>query len=202
MLLGQSTGENWVNISTFIVIGMATLITGYLIVLYNNLVAIKHRVAKAWSNIDVLLKQRHDELPKLVETCQQYMSFEQDTLETVINARSAVANAGEAEDMHALGEAETQLRGSLGRLFALAENYPELKANASFQHLQTRITDLENAIADRRELYNDAVNVNNTRIEQFPDVLIAKRFNFTSRDLLEFAQGETRDVDVRALFNS
>ena len=190
------------SITLFIILGLLLLIAGYLVVIYNNLVAIKHRVAKAWANIDVLLKQRHDELPKLVATCKQYMGYEQDTLEKVIAARNSVASASESQNMNALGSAETQLRSGLGKLFALAENYPELKANDSFQHLQGRITDLENGIADRRELYNDAVNINNTRIEQFPDVLIASRFNFEARDLLEFAEAELSDVNVKSLFNS
>lgn len=187
--------------TSFIVLGVAVLITGYLVMLYNNLVAIKHRVAKAWSNIDVLLKQRHDELPKLVETCKQYMQYEQETLDRVISARASVAAAREDEDIDALGVAETQLRSGLGRLFALAEEYPELKADESFAHLQGRITDLENGIADRRELYNDAVNINNTRIEQFPDIFIARFFNFEAKKLLKFSETETADVNVAALFN-
>ncbi|MDF1830956.1 MAG: LemA family protein [Porticoccaceae bacterium] len=190
------------SITLFIILASLLLIAGYLVVIYNNLVAIKHRVTKSWSNIDVLLKQRHDELPKLVATCKQYMGYEQDTLEKVVSARNSVANARESQNMNALGAAETELRSGLGKLFALAEDYPELKANDSFQHLQGRITDLENSIADRRELYNDAVNINNTRIEQFPDVLIASRFNFKAHELLEFAEAELSDVNVNALFNS
>ena len=103
--------------------------------------------------------------------------------------------------MGALGEAEGLLRMGLGRLFALAENYPELKANESFQHLQTRITGLENAIADRREFYNESVNVNNIRIEQFPDLIVARLFAFSPFDLLSFKEEEKADVDVHALFN-
>jgi len=188
--------------TTFIGLGILVLLIGYAITLYNNLVGLKHRVAKAWSNIDVLLKQRHDELPKLVETCKQYMGYEQDTLEKVIKARQAVASAAQNQDMDALGQAETVLRAGLGHLFALAEAYPELKANTSFQHLQSRITDLENGIADRRELYNDAVNLNNVRIEQFPDVLIARKFNFGPFKLLEFSEQETADVDIKSLFGT
>jgi LemA protein len=190
------------QISTFILIGILVLIGGYGVTLYNNLVALKHRVAQAWANIDVLLKQRHDELPKLVETCKQYMEYEQETLENVIAARSQVSSAAQSQDIAALGLAETSLRSGLGRLFALAENYPDLKANDSFQHLQARISDLENGIADRRELYNDAVNQNNIRIEQFPDVLIANFFKFVAHELLEFSEEETADVDIKGLFSS
>lgn len=190
------------EISTFIVLGLLAIVVIYLIVIYNSLVNIKHNVAKAWSNIDVLLKQRHDELPKLVEVCKQYMQYEQETLERVMQARSAVASAREQGNVPALGGAETQLRMGLGNLFALAEAYPELKANDNFQHLQQRISGLENAIADRREFYNESVNINNVRIEQFPDVLVARMFNFSEKPLLEFSEEEKADVDIRALFGS
>jgi LemA protein len=167
---------------------------------FNGLVALKHNVAKAWSNIDVLLKQRHDELPKLVETCKQYMKYEQDTLEKVMLARSQVANARESHDMNALGGAESGLRAGLGKLFALAEAYPELKANEQFLHLQGRITGLENAISDRREFYNESVNVNNVRIEQFPSNIFAGIFNFKPFDLFKVEEGDTADVDMKKAF--
>jgi len=189
-------------IGTFIVLGILAILVIYFIVIYNNLVNIKHNVSKAWANIDVLLKQRHDELPKLVEVCKQYMQYEQETLEKVMQARSAVASAREQGNVPALGGAETQLRLGLGNLFALAEDYPDLKANDNFQHLQQRISGLENAIADRREFYNESVNINNVRIEQFPDVLVARMFNFTDKPLLEFSEEEKADVNIRSLFNS
>jgi LemA protein len=148
----------------------------------------------------VLLKQRHDELPKLVETCRQYMQYEQETLEKVMKARAAVAAAREAGDVAGVGAAEGPLRLGLGNLFAVAEAYPDLKANETFQHLQTRITGLENSIADRREFYNESVNNNNVRIEQFPDVLVAKWFNFGPAELLEFEDEQKADVDIKALF--
>lgn len=187
-------------IALFIVLGVLLVLLIYGILIYNNLVSLKHSVSKAWSNIDVLLKQRHDELPKLVETCRQYMKFEQDTLEKVIQARAAVASAREQGDIPSLGMAETQLRLGLGNLFAVAEAYPELKANETFQHLQKRITGLENSIADRREFYNESVNINNVRIEQFPDIIVARKFNFGPFDLLEFSEEEKKDVDMKALF--
>ena len=169
---------------------------------YNDLVSIKHNVSKAWSNIDVLLKQRHDELPKLVETCKQYMKFEQETLQKVMEARSRVFAAREVQDIAGLGQAEGALRATLGHLFALAEAYPDLKTNQSFQQLQARISSLENAIADRREFYNESVNVNNVRIEQFPDTIIAGMFNFKPAQLLEFSETEKADVDMKQLFGS
>lgn len=183
-----------------ILLGAVIVILIYGIGLYNNLVQVKHEVAKAWANIDVLLKQRHDELPKLVEVCKQYKAFEQSTLQRVIEARSRVQSAREQQDIPALGRAEGALRLGLGNLFAVAEAYPELKANEQFMQLQSRITALENALADRRELYNEAVNINNVRIEQFPDAVIARQFNFPARPLLEFSTAETADVDIKALF--
>ena len=190
------------DISNFVFLGVLAALAFYAIILYNNLVSLKHNVSKAWSNIDVLLKQRHDELPKLVDTCKQYMGYEQETLEKVMQARAAVSSARERGDVGALGPAETQLRLGLGNLFALAEAYPDLKANQTFQHLQGRISELENSIADRREFYNESVNQNNIRIEQFPDTLIARTFGFGPRELLVFSEEEKKDVNVNALFKA
>ncbi len=174
----------------------------YIISIYNHLVRLKHNVSKAWSNIDVLLKQRHDEIPKLVETCKQYMKFEQGTLEKVMQARSQVSEARQSQDVAGLGMAEGALRMGLGQLFALAEDYPELRANENFQHLQGRISSLENTIADRREFYNESANINNIGIETFPDMIVARLFGFGERDLLEFEASEVADVSVKALFES
>ena len=190
------------GIVTIILLGVLVLVIVWAVMIYNNLVQVKHNVSKAWANIDVLLKQRHDELPKLVETCKQYMKFEQDTLTKVMEARSRVFTAREQQNIGALGPAEGMLRGALGNLFALAEAYPDLKTNQTFQQLQTRISSLENAIADRREFYNESVNVNNVRIEQFPDSIVAGTFNFKPAQLLEFSAEEKADVDVGKLFKA
>ncbi len=184
----------------WILIAVLCISAIYSILIYNNLVTLKHSVSKSWSNIDILLKQRHDELPKLVETCKQYMGYEKGALEAIIKARSSVSSAQRNNDVKALGAAETQLRMGLGNLFALAEAYPDLKANQSFQHLQTRITGIEHNIADRREFYNDSVNLNNVRIEQFPDVIMARVMGFKAFDLLEFSETEKADVDMKSLF--
>ncbi|MDD2914746.1 MAG: LemA family protein [Gallionella sp.] len=187
--------------STLIFFGAVAALLFYSIGLYNHLVSVKHAVAKAWANIDVLLKQRHDELPKLVEVCKQYKQFEQATLQKVIEARSQVQTAREHQDIPALGQAEGMLRAGLGGIFAVAEAYPELKANENFMQLQTRITALENGIADRRELYNESVNINNVQIEVFPASIIAKLFNFGEKPLLEFSSAEKADVDMKQLFS-
>lgn len=187
--------------TTLILLGICIVIIIYCVSLYNNLVSLKHAVSKAWANIDVLLKQRHDELPKLVEVCKQYKQFEQETLQRVIEARSMVQTARQGQDIEALGKAEGMLRMGLGNIFAVAEAYPELKTNQNFMQLQTRITGLENAIADRRELYNESVNIYNVGIEQFPAVLIANMFAYAAKPLLEFSAAEKSDVDMKSLFS-
>jgi LemA protein len=194
-------GKQSMEIFFFVLIATLVAMLIYGVLIYNNLVRLKHDVTKAWANIDVLLKQRHDELPKLVETCKQYMKFEQETLEKVMQARAAVNSAATRGDVEALGTAEGQLRLGLGNLFAVAENYPELKTNETFLHLQSRITGLENSIADRREFYNESVNINNVRIEQFPDNIVATRFGFKAAALLEFDASQLTDVDLGRLFS-
>jgi LemA protein len=190
------------ELTGIILIAVLAVVIIYFVMIHNQLVQIKHNVSKAWANIDVLLKQRHDELPKLVETCKQYMKFEQDTLTRVMQARSQVSDAREQHDLAALGAAEGLLRGAVGRLFAVAEAYPDLKANENFLHLQARISSIENAIADRREFYNESVNVNNVRIEQFPDSIVAAMLSFRSFELLKFSSEEKSDVSVKELFQA
>ncbi|MCK5771729.1 LemA family protein [Algiphilus sp.] len=185
----------------WVVLGViAAVLAVYTIIIYNGLVRLKHAVAQAWSNIDVLLRQRHDELPKLVETCRQYMQFESETLEKVTQARAAADSARQQGDVKGVGGAETMLRSGLGKIMATVEAYPELKANQSFAQLLSRISGLEEAIADRREFYNAAVNANNVRVEQFPDVLVARMMGFGAAELLVFSEEELADVDVRSLF--
>ena len=188
------------QIVLMVLAAIAVLVVVWAAMAYNGLVTVKNNVALAWSNIDVLLKQRHDEIPKLVEVCKAYRDFEQGTLQRVTEARSRVADAREKLDIDALGPAEAALRVSTARLFAVAERYPELRTNQNFMQLQSRITGLENAIADRREFYNESANVNNIRSEQFPDAIVARLMGFKEARLLDFATAETRDVDMKALF--
>ncbi|MEQ1488271.1 MAG: LemA family protein [Methylotenera sp.] len=174
----------------------------YFIITYNSLVSIKNNVEKAWANIDVLLKQRNDELPKLIDTCKVYMTHEAQTLEKVIQARMGVDAARQMHDVANLGAAESALTSSLGGLFAVAENYPDLKADQTFINLQQRITGLENQIADRREFYNDSATNNNVRIKQFPDMVVASLLGFERAEMLKFSRAELEDVDVSAHFKS
>ena len=189
-------------IAIVVLLALLVALIVYCAGIYNGLVGLRENVKVAWANIDVLLKQRHDELPKLVETCKRYMQFEQETLARVMRARASVDQASTSGDIAAVGAAEQQLRAGVGRLFAVAENYPQLKTDETFKQLQNRIIALEESIADRRELYNDQVNLNNIRVHVFPDVVIAQRFRFMPAQLLEFASEEKRDVDVGALFST
>jgi LemA protein len=176
------------------------LLIGYTVMIYNGLVRTRNAVKLAWSNIDVLLAQRHDELPKLIEVCKQYMQYERDTLERVTQARSEVETARQSGDVGSVNAAEGALRSGLANLYAVAERYPDLKADAAFRNLAGRISALETAIADRREIYNDAANAQNVRIETFPDAIVAGMFNFEPARLLKFDAAQTADVDVGMAF--
>src|SRR4029077_11909380 len=187
--------------SLLIFLFLLLALVGYLIGLNNGLVRVRAAVKLAWSDIDVLLVQRHDELPKLVDVCKQYLQYEAGTLERVMRARAGVDAARSSGSMSSLGAAESELRRGLTGLYAVAENYPQLKASEPFHHLQERISGLETAIADRREVYNDAVNTNNVRIAAFPDLLVARLGDFPEAQLLHI-QGEVKEgVDLKAAFS-
>ena len=165
----------------------------YAVGIYNTLVRLSNNIDKAWSNIDVTLKQRHDELPKLVQVCNGYMTHERETLESVTNARSAYSRSTSVDEK---AKAENQLTRALGKLFAVAEQYPDLKANQEFLKVQQRISSLESTIADRREFYNDSVNLYNIRIEQIPAVWVAQQVGYRARPLLAVAQSDRQDVEL------
>ena len=182
-----------------ILVGLALIlmvvgIFAYLITIYNSLVRLKNDVDKAWANIDVLLKQRHDELPKLIETCKGYMQYEQKTFQLITEARTAFMRAGTVGEKAA---ADNMISGALKSLFAVSENYPDLKANNNFMQLQKRISELEEKIADRREFFNDDVNTYNIRIQQLPDVFIAGLMHLQHRDLFKVTEEDRQDVDVK-----
>lgn len=166
-------------------------IIAYAVSLYNTLVRLSNNIDKAWSNIDVILKQRHDELPKLVDVCNSYMKHERETLEGVTAARSAYSRSTNVDDK---ARAENQLTRALGKLFAVAEQYPDLKANQEFLTVQQRISALESTIADRREFYNESVNVYNILIEQIPALWVAQQVGYKARPLLTVASSDREDV--------
>jgi LemA protein len=165
----------------------------YGVVLYNGLVQVKHNVDQATANIDVLLKQRRDELPKLVDSVRGYMVHERELLERLTQLR---AQAGSAATEGQRLQAEGQLSAGLMRLFAVAENYPDLKANQNFLQLQQRISGLEEQIAHRREFYNEAVNINNVRMEQMPGALLAGTAGLQRRTPFEASAQDRADVDI------
>ena len=170
----------------FVSITIATLsaigILWYIIILYNGLVGLCNHVRKSWADIDVLLKQRADELPNLVEAVKGYMQYERETLEKLTKARTDFV---QAQSVHDKARADSEISSAVKTLFAVAENYPDLKASQNFLRLQERITGLENEIADRREFYNASVNTYNTRIQSFPDLIFAKLFRFKNWELFE-----------------
>ncbi len=181
----------WIVLGVLVL--MIVLVVLYTIVIYNGFIAMKNSIERDWSNIDVMLKQRYDELPKLIKVCEGYMQHEQKTLEAVIKARSAVGSAGSENQKLA---AQNALSETLKSLFMVVERYPELKADTGFRQLSNRITELEDQNADRRELVNAAVTIYNTRLEQFPDVIVARLFNFTARQLWKIDAAHRQDVEV------
>lgn len=166
----------------------------YTVILYNELVRLRNDNDRSWANIDVLLKQRHDEIPNLVETVKGYMQHEQQTMLAVTQARAASMNAASIRQK---AQADLLMTGALRGLFAVAENYPQLKANGNFLKLQTRITELEDRIADRREFFNDDVNTYNTRIGQIPEVFVASFMNLKPRSMFQVSEEDRKLVDVK-----
>ena len=182
--------------NTIILLAFVFVIVGffvYLITLYNGLVALKNDIDKSWANIDVLLKQRHDELTKLLDVTKGYTEFERDTLTKITQARSQYSQAVTVDQK---AQADQSMTSALRGFFAVAENYPDLKANSNFQLLEKRITDLENQIADRREFYNDSVNTFNIRIQQVPDTFVAAFMQLTPRQMLKVDEADKTDVQM------
>jgi LemA protein len=170
--------------------------------MYNKLVTLRNRYKNAFSQIDVQLKRRYDLIPNLVEVAKGYIKHERETLEAVIKARNAAfaagqqaaSNPGEAQAMTALGGAEGQLNGALGRLFAVFESYPDLKANQNMLALQEELSSTENKIAFARQAYNDSVMYYNTQREVFPTTIVASMFNFQEANLFEIEQPAEREA--------
>jgi LemA protein len=185
-----------VGLLVFVVVAL------FVIGVYNRLVALRNRFKNAFSQIDVQLKRRYDLIPNLVETVKGYMKHESETLEAVIQARNlavgavktAAASPGDPKAMQSLAGAEGQLNGALGRLFAVAEAYPDLKANQNMMSLQEELSSTENKVAFARQAYNDAVMRYNTQRETFPDVVVANFLNFTEARLFEIDSEKEREA--------
>jgi LemA protein len=165
----------------------------YVVTIFNGLIALKNDIAKAWANIDILLKQRHDELSKLLDVCKGYMDYERDTLQKITQARSQYQQAVSVDQK---AQADQSMTSALRGFFAVAENYPQLKANDNFMRLQGRITELESQIADRREFYNDSVNTFNIRIQQMPDTFVASFMNLTPQPMFKVEEADKADVPM------
>ena len=181
---------------------IALMVIFYVIGGYNNLVSLRNRFKNAYAQIDVQLKRRYDLIPNLVETAKGYLKHERETLEAVIAARNVAANAnvkaaqnpGDAATMKDLSGAEAALSGSLGRLFAVAEAYPDLKANQEMMALMEELTSTENKVAFARQAYNDSVMVYNTTRETFPTNIIANTFNFTAAEMFVVDKPEQKEA--------
>lgn len=181
------------TIFTWIIGGVLILIALYAIGLYNSFVSLRQKVTEAWSDIDIQLKRRYDLIPNLVETVKGYASHESGVFEEVTKARSQAMQATGLEDK---AEAENVLSGTLKSLFAISENYPDLKANENFLELQRELSDTENKIQASRRFYNSVVLSLNTKVESFPDTIIANMFGFIKKDYFEVTEAEKEVVKV------
>ena len=169
----------------WIILGVVVLLAIFAISLYNRFVQLRNRIDNAWAQVDVVLRRRYDLIPNLVETVKGYAAHERETFERVIQARNA---ASAATTVAQQGQAENMLTGALRQLFAVAEAYPELRANENFQQLQAEITGTEGQIATARQIFNDTVLNYNNAIQTFPGVIIAGPFGFSAREFLEMEE--------------
>ena len=168
------------------------------IITYNRLIELKENIKKAWANIEVILKQRHDELPKLVSVCEGYAQFEKSVLDRVMTARENYFRAGSITQK---ASASAHISDALKSLFALVETYPDLKANQNFIQLQNRISLLEEGLADRREFFNDSVNNYNIRIQQFPDFFAAGFLNYRKEAMFKPSEEDKKDINIKFKFS-
>ena len=194
MLPGMFLGGMLIALGFLVVLALVVFaIISYFVSIYNQLVRLRNDIDRSFSDIDVMLKQRHDELPKLIETCKGYMQYEQKTLLAVTEARSAYLRATTPAEK---AQADNMVSGALKTLFAVAEKYPDLKANTNFMQLQSRITDLETKIATRRSAYNEDVNLFNIRIAQVPANIVAGFMHLQPHALFQVVEADREDVKV------
>lgn len=179
--------------AVYVIIGIAALLILIAITLFNRLVAGKNQVESAWQQIDVQLRRRYDLIPNLVQVVKDYMAYEKETLEAVVNARNAAMKAHDSGDRAQQITAENALSGALGRFNAVAEAYPDLKANQNVMNLQEELTGTENKIAFARQFYNDSVEAQNTRVESFPSNIVARQFGYKRHPYFE-TPPETKEV--------
>lgn len=182
----------------YVILGVVVVVALFVIAMYNGLIRLKNRVDEAWSDIDVQLKRRYDLIPNLIETVKGYAAHEQATFEKVISARNQAMATQKGGDAEAQAQAENTLSGTLKSIFALAESYPDLKANQNFLELQRELTDTEDKIQASRRFYNTNVRDFNTKIQVFPNNMIAGWLKFTSRKFFEIEDAaERKNVEVK-----
>ncbi|NIO19488.1 MAG: LemA family protein [Candidatus Aenigmarchaeota archaeon] len=181
-------------IITVIIVLVVIAIIAYLVAIFNGLIRVKNNIKKSWANIDVLLKQRTDELPKLINSVKGYMKHERGVLTEITKARTELLKA---KTLPEKAKADGIISAALKTLFAVAENYPKLRASENFMQLQHRISGIENELADRREFYNDSVNTYNIRIHSIPDVFVARMMSYRPEEMFKVAEEEKRDVEVK-----
>jgi len=184
----------WVVI---IIVAIIVLLLLWLVAMFNKLVKLRNRAENAWAQVDVQLRKRYDLIPNLVETVKGYAAHERGTLEAVTNARANAINASSSGTVADQAQAENVLSGALKSLFAVAEAYPDLKANQNFLQLQEEVTSTEDRIAYARQFYNDSVQKYNTKIQTFPTVVVAGMFNFSPREFFEAEEGSTEVPKVQ-----
>jgi len=182
----------------YVVLGIIVVVALLVVSMYNGLIRLKNRVDEAWSDIDVQLKRRYDLIPNLIETVKGYAAHEQATFEKVVTARNLAMSAQQSGDAEAQAQAENTLSGTLKSIFALAENYPDLKANQNFLELQRELSDTENKIQASRRFYNTNVRDFNTKIEVFPNNMIAGWLKFSARKFFEIEdEVERKNIEVK-----
>ncbi len=174
-----------------ILMGILVVIIAWIVGIYNGLVRLRNQVKEAWAQVDVQLKRRFDLIPNLMETVKGYMKHERETLEAVTQARAAISGA---TSMGERGQAESGLTAALGRLFAVSEAYPDLKASQNFLSLQEELTSTENKISFARQFYNNTVMSMNNKVQMFPSNIIAGMFNFNEEEFFELTEEEQREV--------
>jgi LemA protein len=181
------------NVAVYVIIGVVVVLLGLLVMTFNGLVRLRNQTKNAWAQIDVQLKRRHDLIPNLVETVRGYMSHERETLEAVTNARN-LAQGAIGKGVGEQAKAEGELGGALSRLLAVAENYPDLKANQNFLALQEELTSTENKIAFSRQFYNDSILRYNNKTQMFPSNVIAGMTGFKAGEFFEIEVAAEREA--------
>ncbi len=177
----------------FILVLILFSLISWFLTVYNGLIQVKENIKKSWANIDVLLMQRSDEIPKLVKVLKSFVKHEKKMFDSIMEARSFYLGASSVSEK---ADADNEMSSALKSIFALSEAYPELRSNDNFLKLQERISGLENDIADRRELYNESVNNYNIRIQSLPDAFIANSMNLAAEEMFKVVEKKKKDVDI------